>query len=199
MRVFDLGGTEPRVPSDRVLTIPNLLSLARLVALPLLYLDLVGERFGRALVLLIVFASTDWLDGYLARRLDQVSRLGILLDPLSDRLFMMTVGVGFVVADLLPWWALALVVVRDVVVLLVGGVLMARGAQPPAVTNLAKLATFGLMASFPGFLIAALAGEGASAPQPALQVASWVLFTVHVALYYVAAAGYARDLLGAER
>lgn len=195
MRVFDIGAKDgPQTVSDRVVTVPNLLSFARLAALPIIYLDLVTDRYVRALVLLAVFAATDWLDGYVARRFDQVSKLGKLLDPISDRVLFLVVGVGFVVADLLPLWALLLLLVRDVAVLLVGGVLLARGASPPEVTRLGKAATFGLMWAFPTFLVAAIAGDGPTDPQPVLQAAAWITFLVHTVLYYLAAAGYARTL-----
>lgn len=196
MRVFDIGAKDgPQAVSDRVVTVPNLLSFARLAALPIIYLDLVTERYVRALVLLAVFAATDWLDGYVARRFDQVSKLGKLLDPLSDRVLFLVVGVGFVVADLLPLWALLLLLVRDAAVLVVGGVLLARGASPPEVTRLGKAATFGLMWAFPTFLVAAIVGDGPTDPQPVLQAAAWVTYLVNAVLYYLVAADYARTLM----
>lgn len=192
MRVYDVGARdEPQEVSDRLLTIPNLLSLARLLALPVIYLDLVDGRLIRAFVLLVVFAATDWLDGYLARRLDQVSRFGTLLDPISDRAMFLVVGIGFVMADLLPLWALAVLLLRDLAVLVVGAVLLLRGVQPPPVTRIGKTATFGLMWAFPTFLLAAIVGDGASDPQAVLQVLGWLFFAVSAALYYVAAGQYA--------
>lgn len=196
MRVFDIGAKDgPQAVSDRVVTVPNLLSFARLAALPVIYLDLVTDRYVRAFVLLAVFAATDWLDGYVARRFDQVSKLGKLLDPISDRVLFVVVGVAFVVADLLPLWALLLLLVRDVAVLLVGGVLLARGASPPDVTRLGKAATFGLMWAFPTFLVAAIVGDGPTDPQPVLQAVAWITYLVNTVLYYLAAADYARTLV----
>ncbi|MFP4149664.1 MAG: CDP-alcohol phosphatidyltransferase family protein [Nitriliruptoraceae bacterium] len=195
MRVFDIGARdEPQETSDRIWTIPNLLSLARLLALPLIYLDIVDGRLTRAFVLLVVFAVTDWLDGYLARRLDQITRLGTLLDPISDRALFLVVGIAFVAAGLLPVWALVVIVVRDLAVLAVGGVLLVKGQQPPAVTRTGKTATFGLMWAFPIWLAAAIAGSGAADPQPALEVLGWVSFAVSVLLYYVSAVQYAVEV-----
>lgn len=200
MRVYDIGARdEPQEVSDRLVTIPNALSLTRLLVLPVIYLDLVDGRLVRAFVLLVIFAATDWLDGYLARRLDQVSRFGTLLDPISDRALFLVVGIGFVLADLLPLWALLVLLLRDLVVLAVGGVLLARGLQPPAVTRIGKTATFGLMWAFPTFLLAAIVGDGASEPQVVLQVLAWVFFGVSAALYYVAAAQYARQVARGAR
>jgi len=192
MRVYDVGARdEPQEVSDRLLTIPNALSLARLLVLPVIYLDLVDGRLVRAFVLLVVFALTDWLDGYLARRLDQVSRFGTLLDPISDRALFLVVGIGFVMADLLPLWALVVLLARDLAVLAVGAVLLLRGVQPPAVTRIGKTATFGLMWAFPTFLLAAIVGDGASDPEVVLEVLGWLFFGVSAVLYYVAAGQYA--------
>jgi cardiolipin synthase (CMP-forming) len=199
MRVFDIGAKDGQsAASDRVLTIPNLLSLARIAVLPVVYLDLVNGRLLRALVLLLVFASTDWFDGYLARRLDQITKLGTLLDPISDRILFVVVGVGFVVSDLLPLWALVLLLVRDGGVLLVGGVLLLKGARPPAVTRIGKVATFGLMLAFPLFLVAAIAGDGAGDPQPLLQALAWITYLVNTALYYLSAGQYAVEVFGRD-
>jgi len=196
VRVFDIGGgDEPAAVSDAVLTVPNVISLARLAALPLIYLDLVGGRETRALVLLAVFAATDWLDGYLARRLDQVSRLGALLDPVSDRALFIVVGVGFVVAGIVPLWAIVVLLLRDGLVTLVGGVLLLRGARTPEVTRVGKVSTFGLMFALVGFLLAAVVGEGAGAPDPVIEVISWAVFAVSIVLHYVSALGYARTVL----
>ncbi len=195
MRVFDIGAKDdPQEASDRIWTIPNALSLARLLALPFIYLDLVDGRLARAFVLLVVFAATDWLDGYLARRLDQISRFGTLLDPISDRALFLVVGIAFVVADLLPVWALVLIVVRDVAVLAVGGVLLTTGQRPPAVTRTGKAATFGLMWAFPIWLVAAIAGGGANDPLLALQVLGWAAYVVSLGLYYASAGQYAIEI-----
>ncbi len=196
MRVFDVGAKdEPNEVSDRIVTIPNALSLARLLILPVIYFDLVDGRLIRAFVLLVVFGATDWLDGYLARRLDQVTRIGTLLDPISDRALFLVVGIAFVVADLLPVWALLLLVVRDVAVMGVGAALLAGGGQPPAVTRIGKAATFGLMWAFPTLLMAAIVGGGAADPQPVLQVLGWTFYVSNTVLYYVSAGQYAVDVL----
>ncbi len=165
MRVFDVGARDDaRPPDDRVLTVPNVLSLARLAALPLLWADLTAGRFGRALVVLGLSAATDWFDGYLARRLDQRTRLGALLDPLGDRLLLLVAGVGLVAAGILPWWPVVLLVAREGTVGLAGAVLVARGRTVPETSRLGKAATFGLLWALPLLLAAAWAGEGAAAP-----------------------------------
>jgi cardiolipin synthase (CMP-forming) len=196
MRVFDIGQKDgPEVVSDRILTVPNLLSFARLAVLPVIYLDLTAGRFLRAFVLLAVFGATDWLDGYVARRFDQTSKLGKLLDPLSDRVLFVVVGIGFVVAGLLPLWALVVLLIRDVAVLIGGGLLVLRGAEPPDVTRLGKASTFGLMWAFPTFLLAAIVGDGPSDPEPVLHALAWITFLINTVLHYLAALGYAKTLL----
>jgi cardiolipin synthase (CMP-forming) len=201
VRIFDIGTKdEPGEVTSRILTIPNLLSFARLAVLPIIYLDLVNDRFVRAFVLLAVFAATDWLDGYIARRFDQVSRLGALLDPISDRVLFVVVGIGFVVAEIVPLWVVLLLLVRDLAVMLVGGVLLLRGGtRLPEVTRLGKAATFGLMWAFPAWLLAAILGDGASDPQPVLDALAWGTYLINVVLYYLAAIGYARTVLRSER
>jgi len=193
MRFYDLGGGgEPRVASRRVLTVPNLISFARLAILPVVYLDLTSGRLLRAFVLLVVFTASDWFDGYFARRLDQVTELGKLLDPISDRVLFVVVGVAYVVSGLLPLWVVLALIARDVLVAGAGLVLLTRGAKPPDVTRLGKTATFGLMWALPTFLLAGIAGDGVDDPQPVLHVLAWVLLAVSGVLYWVAAFDYAR-------
>jgi cardiolipin synthase len=195
VRVFDVGAKAgPEVVRDRVFTVANVLSFVRLLALPVVYLDLVSGRWLRAFVLLVVFSLTDWLDGYLARRLDQVTRLGKLLDPISDRLLFVVIGVGFVVADLLPLWAVLLLLVRDVVVIGTGLVLLSRGRRPPDVSRTGKAATFGLMWALPTFLLARVFQAAPGDPQPVLQALAWFTLLTNTFLYYLAAAFYAREL-----
>ncbi len=187
--MFDVGAQEgPEVVSDRVLTVPNLLSLLRLLAMPLVWIAIVDDRPFKALVLVFVLASTDWIDGYVARRFNQVSKLGKVLDPISDRVLIAVVAIAMVVAGILPWWAVAAVLVRDVLVAVVGLMMMARGAIPPAVTRLGKAATFGLMTAFPMLLVA----EAITVGGAALRAVSLIGLAVATVMYYLAALQYAR-------
>jgi cardiolipin synthase len=189
-RLFDVGAKDgPEVVGDRILTIPNLLSLVRLLVMPLVWIDITSDRPVRALIVLAVLVSTDWIDGYVARRFDQVSRLGKVLDPISDRILIAIVVVALGAAGIVPWWALGAVLLRDVIVGAVGLVVLARGGEAPAVTRTGKAATFGLMFTFPTFLLAEAAG-----PQlrEVLRGASFVGLAVATVLYYAAAVQYAR-------
>jgi cardiolipin synthase len=197
VRVFDIGGPEvPPPASDRVLTIPNALSAARIAVLPLIAFDLMAGRLGRALVVLLLIGASDWFDGYLARVLDQRTRLGAVLDPIGDRAAFVVVGVGLVLADVLPLWALVVLLAREVSVLLVGTVLLLRGGSIPETSRLGKVATSGLMLSLTGLLAAAALGEGPQAPIGWLQGLSWAGLLVNLALTYAATVGYARAAIG---
>ena len=101
---------------DRILTIPNLLSFGRLLGVPYFFWLIVGPHAdGLALVVLVISGATDWLDGYLARRLQQFSRLGELLDPLADRLYILAALGALYIRDLLPVWVVVALISRDLV------------------------------------------------------------------------------------
>lgn len=141
--------------ADRVLTIPNLLSFLRLLGIPLfLYLLLVPESDGWALVVLAVSAITDWADGKLARLLNQYSRLGELLDPAADRLYILAALIGFVIRGFIPWWLAALIIGRDVVLAATLPVLRRYGYTALPVHYLGKAATFCLLYGLPCLLLA---------------------------------------------
>ncbi len=144
-------------PSDRVLTIPNLLSALRLAGVPVfLWLALGPHADGAALGVLAFAGVSDYLDGKLARALGQTSRLGTLLDPLADRLYIFATIVALTLRDIVPWWFAALLVGRDV--LLAGFVPVLRrlgyGSALP-VHYLGKAATFNLLYAFPLLLLSA--------------------------------------------
>jgi cardiolipin synthase len=157
---------------DRVLTVPNLLSVLRLAGVPLfLYLLLVpgGSAWGAdfwAIVVLTVGGITDWLDGKLARLLGQNSRLGALLDPAVDRLYILAALVALGVREVVPWWAVAVLLARDLVLGLTLPVLRARGYAPYQVTYLGKSATFLLLYAFPLLLAAQAEGWFADLARP---------------------------------
>ncbi len=195
MPVFRHGSRgEPDEVHDRILTVPNLISLVRILALPIVYLDIVGGHELRALVVVALIAGTDFVDGWIARRFDQVSRIGQLLDPISDRLLIIVVGVAMIVSGILPLWIVAVLVARDALVLTGGIALVTRGVDPPPVTDLGKAATFGLMFTLPVFLLGAALDSGQ------LHTAAWVGLLSFTILYYLSAGQYAvatvRDLRG---
>ena len=161
----DLPTTRPR--ADRVVTVPNLLSVLRLAGVPLfLYLLLVPRADGWAILVLAVGGFTDWLDGKLARLLDQYSTLGALLDPAVDRLYILAALVALGARDVVPWWAVAALVCRDLVLGATLPVLRRRGYGPYAVTYIGKGATFLLLYAFPLLLLGQGTGWYAELARP---------------------------------
>lgn len=139
--------------SDRILTVPNVLSMFRLIGIPVfLWLLLVRQADGWAFALLIASGITDFLDGKLARILDQASRLGALLDPLVDRLYLVTTLVAFVARGLIPWWIAVILIGRDLVLTATLSVYKRRDLPAPTVIYLGKAATFALMSALPWIL-----------------------------------------------
>ncbi|CAA9423367.1 MAG: CDP-diacylglycerol--glycerol-3-phosphate 3-phosphatidyltransferase [uncultured Pseudonocardia sp.] len=139
---------------DRVLTVPNALSLLRMAGVPLFLYLLLGPRAdGWAVVVLAVGGFTDWLDGKLARLLGQHSRLGALLDPAVDRLYILAALVALGIREVVPWWAVAALLARDAVLAACVLVLRRRGYGPFEVTYLGKAATFLLLYAFPLLLL----------------------------------------------
>lgn len=199
MQLFDRGSRDtPNVVTNRIVTVPNALSLARLLILPYLYGLIVGERYLLGLLVGFVFGASDWFDGYVARRFDQVTRLGQLLDPISDRLFIITLMVALVVADVVPLALAVAIVARDVLLLLGGALLVGRGAASPPVTYLGKAATFGLMWSFPWLLVGAhleQSATGGGRPWAWVTLVGLVMAWVATALYWWVGIGYARTVL----
>lgn len=119
------------VYSDRILTVPNVLSAIRLIGVPVfLWLLLVKEADGWAFALLVASGFTDFLDGKLARLLDQSSKLGAILDPLVDRLYLLATLAGFLIRGILPWWVVLILVARDGILTLTLGIYKRRRAAP---------------------------------------------------------------------
>lgn len=143
--------------TERVLTVPNVLSFVRLLGVPL-FLWLLLERGADvwAVVVLIIGGATDWLDGYLARSWHQRSRLGQVLDPLADRLYILATLIGFALRGLVPWWLLLLLAARDVMMATtIWPALRRRGFASLPVHYLGKAATFALLYAFPLVLLGA--------------------------------------------
>ncbi|WP_328701553.1 CDP-alcohol phosphatidyltransferase family protein [Amycolatopsis pittospori] len=189
---------EPSVTSEepsllrQALNVPNMLSILRLAGVPVfLWLLLGPKEDGWALALLVFSALTDWLDGKLARWLNQMSRLGQLLDPAADRLYILATLIAFLIRDIVPWWVVVPLVVREAVLGVCVLLLRHRGFAPPEVTYIGKGATFVLMYAFPFLLltqggsdIAAIArpiGYAFTAWGAVLYVYSGVLYVVQTA------------------
>ncbi|WP_232665696.1 CDP-alcohol phosphatidyltransferase family protein [Pseudonocardia sp. TRM90224] len=160
--------TQPDDGRDRrILTVPNVLSVLRLAGVPLfLWLLLVAREDGWAIVVLAVGGVTDWLDGKLARLLGQYSRLGALLDPAVDRLYILSALIALGAREIIPWWAVVALVARDLVLAACLAVLRRRGYGPFVVTYLGKAATFLLLYAFPLLLLGQSTGWAAGIALP---------------------------------
>ncbi len=169
-----------------MLTLPNAISLARLLSVPLFAVLILQGRDGAALVVLLLAGASDYVDGTLARRWGQVSRLGQLLDPAADRLYVTVALLGLGWRDVLPWWLVAVVVGREMV--LTSNVLVLRhhglSSLPPHLVG--KVATAALLAAMPLLLLAETADELAVVVRPL----AWALLLWGTGLYYWAGAGY---------
>ncbi len=173
---------------DRVLTVPNLLSLLRLAGVPLfLWLVLGPEADGWALLLLMVSGFTDYLDGNLARRLNQTSSLGQVLDPVADRLYILAVVVGLVLRDIIPVWLAVILPMRDVLLFSLVPFLRTRGYSALPVHYLGKAATAALLYAFPLLLL----GDDTGTLASLAQVFGWAFTVWGVGLYWWAGLLYA--------
>lgn len=172
---------ETQVQTDRVWTVPNMLSFLRLLGIPVfLWLVLVPEADGWAAALLVVASFTDWLDGYIARRTGAISRLGQLLDPIADRLYILATLVGLLLRDIVPLWLVVVLLSRDVVLAVVLAVLKRHGVTGIPVHFLGKAATFCLLIAFPLLLI----GAGTGAPAELAKAVGWAFTLWGTALYW---------------
>lgn len=174
-------------PSSRILTIPNVISLIRLAGVPLFLYLLIVRADAAAVVVLALGGTSDWVDGYIARRMHQVSRLGELLDPTADRLYILATLLGFTVLQVIPWQFAVAVLARDAVLTASLVVLRAQGYGPLPVHYVGKTATFLLLVAFPVLLLA-WAVSGAA---PVAGPIGWALAWWGLILYWVAALLYA--------
>jgi len=173
---------------NRVWTVPNLLSMLRLAGVPLfLWLVLVPEADWWALAVLALSGVTDFLDGYLARRLNQTSTLGQILDPVADRLYILAVVVGLALRDIVPWWVALSLPLRDLLLWGLVPLLRTRGYSALPVHFLGKAATFNLLYAFPLLLL----GDGDGTVATLANVFGWAFALWGIGLYWWAGLLYA--------
>ena len=183
-------------PSDAILTAPNVVTFARLALLPVfLWLALGPENIAAAFVVGFVLGSTDWIDGKIARRYNQVSKLGIAIDPFFDRLAVAAAATVIIMLDLAPLWTVVVVLARDGLLLAMIPFLSKKGVPRPAVTWNGKAGSFGTMFAFGFFIGAAMTDP----PMTWLRVVAWLCYVPGVILSYMAAVEYARTALASLR
>jgi cardiolipin synthase (CMP-forming) len=192
------AGQEVEAVSNRVLTIPNVLSSLRLLGVPVFLWAILAGHDVVALVTLMASGVTDYLDGKIARRYGLVSRVGELLDPLADRLYIATTLFGLAWRDVIPWWLVGLLVGREVLLALVLLWVRRYGHQTGLPVHfIGKAATFSLLYAFPLLLL----GDGQSAFAHWALPIGWAFAWWGTALYWVAGAMYivqARQVVAAR-
>ena len=167
-------------------TLPNLLSLLRLCLVPVFLILILNQQNWQAVLVLAIAGLSDYLDGYFARKLNQVTRLGQLLDPAADRLYIFATLIGLTVVGHIPIWLALVVIARDSVLLIAYPVLASHGYGPLPVHYLGKAGTFALLYAFPLLLIASAFPTIADFVLPV----AWAFALWGVGLYWWAGAVY---------
>jgi len=174
--------------TSQVWTIPNIISMVRLAGVPLfLWLVIGPEADVWALVVLMISGFTDWLDGYLARRLNQMSKLGEILDPVADRLYILAAVIGLLYRDIIPLWVAVLLPARDLFLWCLVPFLRTRGYSALPVHYLGKAATAALLYSFPMLFL----GDGDGPVATLSEVFGWAFAIWGIGLYWWAGLLYA--------
>jgi len=172
------------------MTVPNLLSMLRLALVPVFLIVLLSERYLLAFVLLAAASFTDYLDGYFARKFNQVTRLGQLLDPAADRLYIFSTLIGLSYTGIVPVWLAVVIIARDVMLALAYPVLATHGYGPLPVHYLGKAGTFALLYAFPLLLMAYIWEPVAFILEPL----AWAFALWGVGLYWWGAIVYLRQV-----
>ncbi|MFZ0012918.1 MAG: CDP-alcohol phosphatidyltransferase family protein [Acidimicrobiia bacterium] len=181
--------------TDRIVTIPNLVSFIRLAAIPVFWWLLLAEdNVAAATILFAVVATTDWIDGFLARRLNQVSKLGKALDPIADRLMIASGVVAGLIAGIVPPSIGYVLIAREVYMAIVALFTYVRGAGTLEVRWLGKVATLLVYSSIGWFYFAAIPFL-----ESILTPLAWIAGVGGLALYWVTAFQYTGDALRAVR
>lgn len=188
MRFIGAGARpgRPQIDHDRVFTVPNALTVLRFMGVPLfIWLVLAQKDYWFAVVVLVVMAGSDWIDGYVARRFDQASKLGRIMDPLADRLALIAVAVTLVIAGVVHWLYLAALVVPDAV-LLVLTLFYFHGHPDLPVSRIGKVRTGLLLLGTPMLVLSRL---DIPLAQP-LYIAAWIVLGLGLAGHWIAAYNY---------
>ncbi|MGG5175557.1 CDP-alcohol phosphatidyltransferase family protein [Pseudarthrobacter sp. J1763] len=192
------AGTRPgveQVDHNRVLTVPNLLTVLRFLGVPLFVWLVLGQKeYGLAVWVLAIMGSTDWIDGYVARRFDQTSKLGRILDPAADRLALISVAVTLVLAGVVQWWYLAALLVPDVI-LASASFLYFRNHPDLPVSVIGKVRTALLLLGTPLLVLSKLPIPGSTV----YFVVAWILLALGLLGHWIAAVNYFRAIVAKGR
>ncbi|MFC8040494.1 CDP-alcohol phosphatidyltransferase family protein [Paenarthrobacter sp. NPDC057355] len=176
----------PQVDHDLIFTVPNILTVLRFMGVPLfVWLVLSEQEYGFAVLVLVVMGSTDWVDGYIARRFDQTSKLGRILDPMADRAALLAVAFTLVIAGVVQWWYLAALLVPDAILAIASWVYF-RGHPDLPVSIIGKIRTALLLVGTPLLVLSKL-------PVPLTEVyfvAAWTFLGLGLVGHWIAAYNY---------
>jgi cardiolipin synthase len=184
--------------SQELKSVPNMLSILRLLLVPVFLWLLIADQFLIAFLVLMFASFTDWLDGFIARKFNQITSLGKVLDPSADRLFILATLIGLTMNEIIPAWLAIVIVARDVLLLIGYPISASHGYGPLPVHFLGKAATFALLYALPLLL---LADVWPSAEAVILPLA-WGFAYWGIGLYWVAGFVYLaqlRQLISLER
>jgi len=182
--------------SSKIFTLANLVSVIRLMAIPVFLYLVIQDQLLAAFILLVAAVLTDFVDGMIARRMNQITRLGQFLDPFADRLFIAATVVALAIQGVVPWWFVVAVMLRDAL-LGVGGIVMSRyGHGTLPVKWWGKVATFGLLFVLPLFLLSVMVSEHVSPSiGQTLMAIAWPIAVAAVVLYWVVGFSYLFDAI----
>ena len=188
--------TEQPEVSTRVWTLANVISVVRLMAIPVFLYLVIIDRLVIAFALLVVAVLTDFVDGMVARKMNQITKLGQFLDPFADRLFIAATAIALAIQDVVPWWFVVAVMLRDAL-LGVGGLVMSRyGHATLPVKWWGKVSTFGLLFVLPLFLLAAIVAHyGSASWAEVLVMIAWPIAIAAVVLYWIVGFSYLFDAI----
>ncbi|SDK68529.1 CDP-diacylglycerol--glycerol-3-phosphate 3-phosphatidyltransferase [Arthrobacter sp. ov407] len=186
---------QPLVHRDAVFTVPNVLTVVRFLGVPLfIWLVLSEHEYGYGALVLAIMAGTDWVDGYIARRFNQMSNLGRLMDPIADRLSLIAVAVTLVIAGVVEWWYLVALLVPDAVLLALS-LFYFHGHPDLPVSRIGKIRTGLLLVGTPLLVLSKL-------PVPAANVyatVAWIFLGLGLVGHWIAAYNYVRAIIGKGR
>lgn len=177
--------------SQELRSIPNLLSILRLALVPVFLLLLLSDQFVWALVVLALASFTDWLDGFIARKFNQITELGKVLDPAADRLYIFASLIGLTINGNIPAWLAIVIIARDVMLLAVYPILASRGYGPLPVHFVGKAGTFALLYALPLLLMADIFPSAQFLVLPL----AWGFAYWGVALYWIAGFIYVKQVI----
>ncbi|MBT5576592.1 MAG: CDP-alcohol phosphatidyltransferase family protein [Microbacteriaceae bacterium] len=181
--------------SSKIVTLANAVSVVRLLAIPVFLWLVINDRLLVAFILLVAAVLTDFVDGMIARRMNEITKLGQFLDPFADRLFIAATVIALAIQDVVPWWFVVAVMLRDAL-LGIGGLVMSRhGAGTLPVKWWGKVATFAMLFVLPLFLLGAVFPEVGVVTNPI----AWVLAVVTVIIYWLVGFSYLFDAIAIAR